>query len=641
SRNDKWLQNVARSNVDVFQIYKLLQYIREKDKAQIKKMVSIGICGLINLTEPKDGLSALYQATLDGDEDLVELLLSLKAHPDIQDKKGCSPLMLAAKLAYYKIVHLLIQNHADIELKDKDGKGVLFYCIFPSTEHSVCLKMVLSSKGNVDIVSKSGKPLISSKRSALMEAASAGAVKLVRTILQKGGDPNLLDKEGRCATHFAAEGGFLEVLQVLSAYSTDFNISSLKGNTPLHLAAAGGFSDCCRFLAQRGCNPKLKNQEGLLASQVAKSNGRTAALKELKKAEKILAKFSSPDSVNPNELWAVTLHDWSYENQIALRQAFQTPEELDESPEKISVEAFVFVLGSYKAPVSDQNLQNIIKEHDKNLEGVINLNEFFSGLKYLQKPFVTSSYAPKPPKKGKGGKDKKKGKCLPPLPICTMPVERMPKRQDNGLPYHMIESFQPFVDFKREQATVHPIKNDLAWYLEDPEKIYTNINYCVRSGDLESLRLAFTSKVPVDIKDHFFKTPLTTACSCGSYKVAEFLISLGADVNAVDQFYWTPLHHACHAGHMDVVNLLIQSGAMVNAVALNGATPLMRAIESCRFACVEYLLKAGAKVAAENKQGQNCLDIAMVYSDARIVGLVMSKFKTPQKGKDGGKGSQK
>lgn len=48
--------------------------------------------------------------------------------------------------------------------------------------------------------------------SALMEASKAGAVKLVRAILQKGGNPNLLDKEGRCAAHFAAEGGFLEVM---------------------------------------------------------------------------------------------------------------------------------------------------------------------------------------------------------------------------------------------------------------------------------------------------------------------------------------------------------------------------------------------------------------------------------------------
>ncbi|XP_067224333.1 ankyrin repeat and EF-hand domain-containing protein 1 isoform X2 [Chanodichthys erythropterus] len=636
-------------------------------------MVQMGVSNLINMTEPKQGLGALYQATVDHDEDLVQFLLSLKAHPDIQDKKGCTPVMLAAQLGYYKILYLLIKHHADVTLTDEEGKGVLFYCISPSKEHALCLQMVLSSNANVNNVSNSGKPLLVfacenakdcedlcinilekgadpnaadqvTQCSALMEASKAGALKLVRAILQKGGNPNLLDKEGRCAAHFAAEGGFLEVLQVLSAYSADMCISTTKGNTPLHFAAAGGFNECCRFLAQRGCNPKLKNLEGLLPSQVAKNNGHKAALKELKKAEKMHVKLSAPDAVNPNELWAVTLHDWSCEHEATLRRAFEIAEGQDKPVEKVSLETFVSLLQVHRAPVSKENLQRIIKEHDKNHESVINVNEFFKGLKYLQKAFVISSYAPKPAKKEKGGKGKKSGKSATPLPICTMPPELICRREDSGLPYYMIESYQPFVDtkrFNRDRPPVHPIENDSAWYIDDPEKIYTNINYCVKTGDIDSLSLAFTQQVPVDIKDQFFKTPLMTACSCGNYQVAKFLISLRADVNAVDQFNWTPLHHACHAGHVDIIKMLVQSGAMVDAVAMNGATPLMRAIESCRFSCVEYLIKAGAKVMAENKRGQNCLDVAINYGDARIIALVLAKSNILPKNKDSGKGNEK
>ncbi|KAK7142671.1 hypothetical protein R3I94_012125 [Phoxinus phoxinus] len=650
-------KSVAKGNVEVLQIYKLLQYVREKNRPQIKKMVQMGFSNLINMTEPKQGLSALYQASVDHDEDLVQFLLSLKAHPDIQDMKGCTPMMLAAQLGYYKIVYLLIKHSANVTLTDEEGKGVLFYCISPSKEHALCLQMALSSNANVNNVSNSGKPLLVfacdnakdcqdlcirilekgadpnavdqvTRCSALMEASKAGAVKLVRAILQKGGNPNLLDGEGRCAAHFAAERGFLEVLQVLSAYSSDLGISTTKGDTPLHLAAAGGFNECCRFLAQRGCSPKLKNLEGLLPSQVAKNNGFKAALKELKKAEKMYVKLSAPDAVNPNEPWAVTLHDWSCEHEATLRKAFETAEELDKPVEKVPLETFVSSLQEHRAPVSSENLQRIIKEHDKNHESVINLNEFFKGLKYLQKAFVISSYAPKPGKKEKGGKEKKSAKSATPLPICTMPPELISRREDSGLPYYMIENYQPFADtkrFNRDRPPVHPIENDSAWYIDDPEKIYTNINYCVKTGDLDSLSLAFTQQVPVDIKDQFFKTPLMTACNCGNYQVAKFLISLRADVNAVDQFNWTPLHHACHAGHVDIIKMLVQSRAVVDAVAMNGATPLMRAIESCRFSCVEYLIKAGAKVMAENKRGQNCLDIAIKYGDARIIALVIAK----------------
>ncbi|XP_016390701.1 ankyrin repeat and EF-hand domain-containing protein 1-like [Sinocyclocheilus rhinocerous] len=293
---------------------------------------------------------------------------------------------------------------------------------------------------------------------------------------------------------------------------------------------------------------------------------------------------------------------------------------LDKPVENISVENFVSSLQAHQAPVSNENLQRIILEHDKNRESVINVNYFFKGLKYLQKAFVISSYAPKQAKKGKGGKEKKSGKSASSLPICTMPPEQISIREDSGLPNYMIENYQPFTDTKRfnpDRPPIHPIENDLAWYIDEPEKIYTNINYWVKTGDLESLSLAFTQQVPVDVKEQFFKTPLMTACRCGNCQVAKFL--------------WTPLHHDCHAGRVDITIMLVQSGAVVDAVAMNGATPLMRAIESCRFSCAEYLIKAGANVMAKNKREQNCLDIAINYGDARIIGLLMAKFNRKDK----------
>ncbi len=72
---------VAEGNLEVLQIYKLLQYVREKNKPQINKMVDVGVSSLLNLTEPKQGLGALYQASLERDEDLIRFLLSLGAHP--------------------------------------------------------------------------------------------------------------------------------------------------------------------------------------------------------------------------------------------------------------------------------------------------------------------------------------------------------------------------------------------------------------------------------------------------------------------------------------------------------------------------------------------------------------------------------
>ncbi|KAI3363617.1 hypothetical protein L3Q82_001250 [Scortum barcoo] len=720
---------VAVGRLQVLQIYRLLQYVHGGDKAQIEKMVKLGVKDLINLTEPQDGTGVLHvavsannQVVLDTfkfkrnqavyrmhckPKDLVSFLLSQGAHPNIQDKKGRTAVMLAAELGNDAIVALLAQSHANMRLLDIEGKGVLFYCIYPTKRHTRCLQVALKGHADANNVSVQGThifqlmcekaqqctpmclimldggadPNATNQKTgvtALMEAAKAGSLQLVRAILKKGGNPNALDGKRLTAAHYAAMGGFFEVIQVLSAYSADMGVINLEDCTPLHYAAATGDANCCKFLAQRGCNPKLKNQEGFLPRQIAKDAGHKAAVKELKKAERQQGKGnkSSGDSLM-SEPWVLTLHDWSNEYENELWQAF------GDCSDTVTTEMFISVLEELKAPVELDQLDIVISAHDKGRHGCINIKDFIKGVKYIKKPFLVSSYLPKKKKGEKGGKGgKKKGKFVLPMPICTLPPELMPRRPDGGPPHFMIETYYNCSDirrFDRDHPPEHPLMNDSGWYIEKPEMVYVNINYCVKSGDLESLDLAFSQGVPVDVQDQFYKTPLMMACSSGNYEVAQYLLSRGANVNACDQFFWTPLHHAAYAGQVEIIELLVEAGAIIDAPALSGGTPLMRAIESSRPSCVDYLIKAGASVTAENKKAadltyttlrtnfgpfiltellqfshvlrmsdlgsdwatpkeQNCLDIARAFADSRIIDLVKDKMDSLPKPKDAGKG---
>lgn len=55
--------------------------------------------------------------------DLVGFLLSLGAHPDVQDKQGRTPAMIAAELGNEEILSLLLQKQPDMALVDAEGKG--------------------------------------------------------------------------------------------------------------------------------------------------------------------------------------------------------------------------------------------------------------------------------------------------------------------------------------------------------------------------------------------------------------------------------------------------------------------------------------------------------------------------------------
>ncbi|KAM9339461.1 ankyrin repeat and EF-hand domain-containing protein 1 [Symphorus nematophorus] len=662
---------VAEGRLQVLQIYRLLQCVHEGDKGQIEKMVNIGVENLINLTEPEDGIGVLHVAVSANNHDLVSFLLSQGAHPNIQDKKGRTPAMLAAEQGNDDVLILLAKSQANLRLQDTEGKGVLFYCIYPTKRHTRCLQVALKCHADVNNVSAQGAhvfqlmcekaqectpkclimldggadPNATEQKTgvtALMEAAKAGSLQLVRTILKKGGNPNALDKKRLTAVHYAAMGGFFEVIQALSAYSADMGVINMEDCTPLHYAAATGDANCCKFLAQRGCNPKLKNLEGLLPRQIAKDAGHKAAAKELRKAERQQGKGNKASGGGGGGLmsdpWVLTLHDWSNEYEAELWQAFGN------TSDTVSTDMFISVLEALNAPVELDQLHLVISAHEKGREGCININDFIKGVKYIKKPFVLSSYMPKKKKGEKGGKGgKKKGKFVLPMPICTLPPEHMQRRPDGGPPHFMIETYFNCSDtrrFDRDHPPKHPIMNDSGWYVEKPEKIYVNINYCVRSGDLESVDLAFSQGVPVDVKDPFYKTPLMMACSSGNYEVAQYLLGQGADVNVRDQFFWTPLHHAAHAGEVELIELLLEAGAAVDARALSGGTPLMRAIESSRPSCVDVLIKAGASVNAENKKEQNCLDIARAFADSRIIDLIKDRMDSLPKPREtkGGKG---
>lgn len=121
---------MAEGPLETKQLYKLLQWVRLKNKAQVEKMVLLGVPCLINLTEPKEGIGALHLVSVANDLDMARFLLSLNAHPDVQDKKGRTAMMLAAELGHVSMMQLLASNQARVTLVDKEGKGVLVFSIF-------------------------------------------------------------------------------------------------------------------------------------------------------------------------------------------------------------------------------------------------------------------------------------------------------------------------------------------------------------------------------------------------------------------------------------------------------------------------------------------------------------------------------
>lgn len=107
-------------------------------------------------------------------------------------------------------------------------------------------------------------------------------------------------------------------------------------------------------------------------------------------------------------------------------------------------------------------------------------------------------------------------------------------------------------------------------------------------------------------------TPLHLAAFFGHAKVAELLLTHGADVAARSRNNNanTPLHAALAGDQKIVAALLIGNDADVNGTDGNGWRPLHIAAANNNLDAIKALVAQGADVTAANREGQTALSLA-------------------------------
>ena len=153
------------------------------------------------------------------------------------------------------------------------------------------------------------------------------------------------------------------------------------------------------------------------------------------------------------------------------------------------------------------------------------------------------------------------------------------------------------------------------------------LQWLVYFNDTTALQAIIESGGTLDSID--LNNELGNAAFFGHWKVCDFLINQGADVNAVhDKTNETPLHNALSkAGrpyYFYVVKLLVEKGADINAKTLSGAetgafmrdvrtkgeTPLHRAAAYADERTISFLIENGADKEARDVNGDSPLSWA-------------------------------
>lgn len=161
------------------------------------------------------------------------------------------------------------------------------------------------------------------------------------------------------------------------------------------------------------------------------------------------------------------------------------------------------------------------------------------------------------------------------------------------------------------------------------------IQWCAYYGDVSAIKFLLSKGVTIDALGE--NLGLSVACFHGHWRLCQFLIEHGADVNlAADDTGETPLHSALckiDPGYNLVVKVLLANGANPNRVTkggmetgcfmrdcrTKGETPLHRAAAFSNEEAIQMLLDAGAVVDAKDMNGDSPLSWASWYARSASV----------------------
>ena len=102
--------------------------------------------------------------------------------------------------------------------------------------------------------------------------------------------------------------------------------------------------------------------------------------------------------------------------------------------------------------------------------------------------------------------------------------------------------------------------------------------------------------------NHPYSKTLLDLAICGGYRsIVELLVINGADVNRVTDVE-TPLHQAVEGGNLEIVKFLLSKGAQIDAInsIFEGDTPLHQAVISGNTEMTILLLENGANPHQKN-----------------------------------------
>ncbi|XP_048887147.1 protein phosphatase 1 regulatory subunit 12A isoform X3 [Brienomyrus brachyistius] len=267
-----------------------------------------------------DGLTALHQACIDENIDMVQFLVENGSEVNRGDNEGWTPLHAAASCGFIPIAKFLIDHGALVGAVNSEGELPLDVATEDAMDR--LLKAEIKKQG-VDMESARREEERVMLRDAMAISAGRGTL-----------TPHSIT--GATTLHVAAAKGYMEVMKVLFQCGLDVDCKDCDGWTPLHAAAHWGQEEACSLLAENMCDMGAVNIVGQTPLDVADEN-LVDTLEELQKKQNVMRserqklsqppiiETSSPVSTAPPRARRTSISRMSSKEKISLHERERHP----------------------------------------------------------------------------------------------------------------------------------------------------------------------------------------------------------------------------------------------------------------------------------------------------------------------------